>query len=214
MVRLYDATGSYEIVDETINAKHNRVNLLRWACKAGLQKCRDEVYSQFKEWQRTPPAMPHQNTAEIVMCAAMRNVTDDEYHGVWWRLQSNYFGQNPIERQRMIVGMACIENRELLMEFIQTSVGTVEEVGYKTVAERYRVFTEVVANNGAMGTHVAIEFLSDNLGSVRQWYGTQNLNSGLVLLANYVVNEDQREEVSMHYGRTGINNMNVYIWNI
>lgn len=171
------------------------MNVLRWACLSGLQKCRDDTLQLFREYIKG--SRLHQNTADAVMCAAMLDVSQEDYVRVWSRLQAlSNDTMEAGERQSIIVGMACVANQKMLTEYLQTSVGSTAEVGYKSVAERYRVFTEVAAHNDLMGTEVAIQFLLDNLSSVRQMYGTAELNSGIILLATHVVNDDLLEDVS------------------
>lgn len=164
---------------------------MNWACKFGLEECLTSTNNLLKEYLSTNIAI-HQNNFEAILCNGVRTATQQEYENLWAKLKAE---ENTIVRQRIITAMACASDKEKLMAFIETSVGSAEsEVGYLSAVERYRVFTEVAAN-GQNGASVAIEFLKNNIDAANSMYGSTNVNAAIVQLARYSVTDDLHEEV-------------------
>lgn len=188
---LYAATGVLDVENEPHYHKQSRISAMNWACKFGLEECLTSTNNLLKEYLSTNTAI-HQNNFEAVLCNGVRTATQQEYENLWAKLQAE---ENTIVRQRIITAMACASDKEKLLAFIETSVGSMEsEVGYLSAAERYRVFTEVAAN-GQNGASVAIQFLRDNIDSANTMYGSSNVNAAIVQLARYSVTDNLQQEV-------------------
>lgn len=192
---LYASTGVLDAENEPHYHKQTRISAMNWACKFGLAECLTSTNNLLKQYLSTNTAI-HQNNFEAVLCNGVRTATTPEYQNLFAKLKAE---GNTIVRQRIITAMACASDKEKLLAFIETSVGSTEsEVGYLSSAERYRVFTEVAAN-GQNGTSVAIEFLKNNFDSANSNYGSTNLNAAIVQLARYTVTDDLHEEVIIRY---------------
>lgn len=189
---MYSTTGVLDVENEAHYHKQSRINAMNWGCRLGLEKCLTDTSTLLKSHMTSGVAI-HQNNVATVYCAGMRSSTVEEYAAFMLKFQGE---TNADERLRILSGLGCRKNNDTLTAFIQTSVGT--EVNYRTPAERYRVFTSVVAN-GAVGLEAAIKFLIDNMDAASTTYGANNLNNGIVLAAQYVVTEAHRVEVCSEY---------------
>lgn len=189
---LYTATGVLDVENEPHYHKQSRISGMNWACRFGNAECLRSTNNLLKDYLTNNNAI-HQNNFEAVLCNGVRTATQPEYESLWAKLQAE---QNPIVRQRLITAMACADDKEKLLAFIETSVASREsEIVYISAAERYRVFTQVAAN-GPIGTSVAIEFLRTNMDSANSNYGNANLNAAIVQLGQYTVTDELHEEVS------------------
>lgn len=188
LTHLYSTTGVLDVENEAHYHKQSRINAMNWACRLGMEKCLTDSSALLKSHLTSGVAI-HPNNVATVYCAGLRSSTVEEYASFMQKFVAETNGE---ERLRLLSGLGCRRDNETLTAYIQTSVGT--EIAYRNAAERYRVFTSVVGN-GNVGLEVAIKFLIDNMDLANTNFGTNNLNNGIVLVAQNVVSNAHRNEV-------------------
>lgn len=116
MQTAYDTLGLVEDDSDSHIDKLNRANILKWLCKLGHAECREMAITSLRLWNSTGKNItPNLQTAYF--CGAMA-VGDANDFSFLYTLYENTPETMPLLRTRIINGLGCSENEEI----IKTSV--------------------------------------------------------------------------------------------
>ncbi|KAG4077148.1 hypothetical protein HA402_016135 [Bradysia odoriphaga] len=177
---LYEFVGVEDIPDEPILRKYSRENVVQLACGMGSVHCRSDANRQLRRHIETGIIF-HHNIKHTLMCASFRSASRTDFHFMWNRLSLLPIDEYG-DRADIIDWLGCSTSRQLLNEFIRSSLNSTNEnnVEYSEY-EQYSVFNSV-QHSGIVGLGVALDFLVENAVEAFETFG-----SYLVYNLSYIV---------------------------
>lgn len=115
----YDSLGLAETESDSHTDKLNRANILKWLCKLGDAECRAEAISKLRLWNTTGESIsPNLQTAFFCGAAA---VGDENDFAFLYSLYETTSDTMPLLRTRIINGLGCSENEDILKRYVHIS---------------------------------------------------------------------------------------------
>ena len=189
---LYD---SFEIIDnkipyEPLTKRHGREMAFKWACRGGNQKCLNDTSSQVHLVVHHDWIVP-KGLESVIYCSGLRGGDKrGEWVNMWVMMQeSNDSG----DRSRFIAGLGCVEDLELLGDYLETTLSTNNDNNY-SVNERLAVFNSVLSSS--VGVEAILKFLTKYELEIVMIYRT-TLNSLLSNVARTVKTQQQLALVNL-----------------
>ena len=169
--------------------KQLRILILHWACRAQNTECLEHSNNRLRQYLNNSQSI-HQNVRAAILCNGMRNASAEDASQLYEKL---YTTEEANERTDIIVGLACTANTSIIDNLLVTSIGSNSEVAYRSIAERYRILSNMMGN-GAVGTNASIQFLLSYWPNVVNTF-RNNINGGVISIASFVVSEELETEV-------------------
>jgi hypothetical protein len=151
--KTFNTFGVVAIDDEPHYHKHIRNLALPWACQAHLESCLAEANEKFNELidgTRTGFTSDHESN---IYCNGVLNGTEKEFRFLW----NSYEASTVTPRRRFYLqSIGCIENEEILSEFIGSIVEKTETVKQN---DEWLTIVQATYANGPIGMNVTMKFL-------------------------------------------------------
>lgn len=151
--KVYKTYGSEEKSGEPHHHKHIRNIAINWACQAHLPECLEDTKELFDSalivGNFSTLSNDHRSS---IMCNGVLNATRSVYETLYELYNSP--GKSNSERVLILQTIGCIENEEVLGDYIKE---------YKNVSlSHWLTLIQSVYANGPIGLRVAQKFLKDN----------------------------------------------------
>lgn len=183
---LYD---SFEIIDnrilfEPLIKRYGREMAFKWSCRGGNEKCLNDTYDQVHLLAHHDWIIP-KGLESVIYCSGLRGVDKrSEWVNMWLLMQNS---TDSGDRSRIIAGLGCTDDLELLEDYLETTLGTNNDNNY-SVAERLAVFNSVLSSS--VGVEAVLGFLTKYELETVMIYRT-SLNSLLSNTARAVKTQQQ-----------------------
>lgn len=150
--KTYNEFGVEVIDDEPHYHKHIRNIAINWACQAHLSACLDDIRDVFSEFMEKGLQFPSDHEAALY-CNGLLMAGKHEFDFMW-----NLFNgtDDSKERRLYLESMGCIENEDILMEFIKTII---ESDDIDKDSTEWLTIVEAVYANGPIGLSVILRFM-------------------------------------------------------
>lgn len=140
--------------DELLIEKYGRETAITWACKYGNEKCLREMNALVKSVANNNKTVPR-GLESVIYCNGLRGLNKQpEWRNLWRKMQAS---SNEKERSLIIGSLGCSDDRQVLQDFLDSSLATNSDVNY-TGTERLEVYNSV--SSSSVGVQVAVEFLT------------------------------------------------------
>lgn len=153
--RMYSKYGLEEKPDDTLMDKFAREVAIEWTCRMGDAKCLADTYEYTRKIAFEGYEAPE--SLEIVyLCHGLKGLNKQaEFLAVWKKMQSS---EDQGERVRLIDGLMCATDPEVLKNFLETSITSSGETYYRA-HERSRIVNNVYIRS-SIGLEVTAEIIS------------------------------------------------------
>lgn len=139
--------------DEPNYHKHIRNIAIEWSCKAHLEQCLKstrERMRQFKD-EGVIISVDHES---VILCHGLMMATRDDFEFMWHLYES---AENLERKKFYLKVIGCIENEEILMEFLSRML---------TRSGEWREIIRASFSNHRVGLRVTLDFLKRNYDDV------------------------------------------------
>ena len=187
---LYD---SFEIIAnripyEPLVKRYGREMAFKWACRGGNEKCLNDTYDQVHLVAHHDWIVP-KGLESVIYCSGLRGVLKrSEWINMWLLMQNS---TDTGARMKIIEGLGCTDDLELLNDYLETTLGSNNDVNY-SAAERLAVFNSVLSSS--VGVEAILKFLTNFELEAVMFYRT-TLNSLLSNVARTVKTQQQLTQV-------------------
>jgi ERAP1-like C-terminal domain/Peptidase M1 N-terminal domain len=181
----FKLSSDSRVPNEDVPERYGRSYAYWFACNSGNEQCLKDTYELLRfyvhENRKLPPGLE-----STILCHGLRGHGKDEiFIALWQKMQLT---ADTAEKLMLINALGCTENPEMLMTYLETSLGSGQNVNY-TSAQKWSVFTSTLSSQ--TGMPVILEFLNVAQNEVANSYG-RSMTNILTTVANYVkTNEDQ-----------------------
>ncbi|XP_014255315.1 aminopeptidase N-like [Cimex lectularius] len=167
ITKLYDETNFDDNLTDPQLVVYKRVEVFRWACKLGIEKCLRHSVTQFHNWRISPDPTKHNpispNMKGTVYCNALREGGQIEWDFAW----EMYLKTNVIsEKVLLLSALGCTRETWLLSRYLHWAV--TEDSGIRK-QDGATVFSTVASNQ--IGQSLAFAFVRDNWKKIKQFFG-------------------------------------------
>lgn len=107
----YEKLGTAESSSDSHLDIFNRINVLTWLCRYGHSGCRDAAHAQLHQWESGDIITP--NLQSVYFCGASYEADLAHWDFLYQQLEKQ---EESTLRTRIINGLACSENEEILKE--------------------------------------------------------------------------------------------------
>lgn len=151
--------ASFEIINnripyEPLTKRYAREMAFKWACRGGNEKCLDDTYDQVHLIAHHDWIVP-KGLESVIYCSGLRGVDKrSEWIDMWLMMQNS---TDSGDRSRIIAGLGCTEDLQLLEDYLTTTLSMNNENNYN-VAERLAVFNSVLSSS--VGVEAVLKFLT------------------------------------------------------
>lgn len=177
---------------ETLGDKRAREVAVEWACRTGDKNCIAEARSRLEAALRGDDQPIEPNLQGILECAALRQVSEDEFDLVWVRMQTT---QVTGERSRLLTALGCTQNSDQQVLYLNSTIATGTPVPNYTQNERLSVLRAVYRNE-RYGLENAIMFWLQNYAEVKRQYPANFIRNTFTDMAGYVSSDKTFERFS------------------
>lgn len=155
--RMYTKYGFDEKPGDTVVDKYARELAIDWTCRMADDHCVVETFRKAREMSLNGLTVPP--SLEIAfICNGLRGLgRQEEFAAFFRRLQVS---NDQSERLRIMDGLVCSSDPELILSLLQTTTVFSGETNYRAHETR-RIVNNVVAKS-SVGVVVMIEFITDN----------------------------------------------------
>lgn len=138
----------------------------------------------------------HQNVRDALYCASQRNGDRNDFEFVWNRLLAS---NDQTYRNMLISALGCTEELFLMQEFLNSSLNSTNTGNFVyRSGEHIRIFNAVY-QSGSEGLNLALTFLVSNLEEASLTFGTNNIGSIIIGIAERLTLYTHSEEVSIRF---------------
>lgn len=154
---MYVTHGMKEKTGEDFLNKNAREIAINWSCRSGNARCLRDTYVQVHSSITQEKSIP--KPLEIAfLCNGIKGSgkTEDFIH--LWRKMLDSTDQ--AERLRIIDGVACANDPEIIKSLLDSSVAYTSDVNYR-LHERSRIFNSILSSS-SIGIMSTLNFLAEN----------------------------------------------------
>ena len=151
--------ASFKIIDniipfEPLTKRFGREMAFKWSCRGGNQKCLNDTYVQVHLIAHHGWVVP-KGLESVIYCNGLRGVDKRAEWVDMWQMMQNSTDSG--DRSRIVAGLGCTDDMELLEDYLETTIGTNNDNNY-SVAERLAVFNSVLSSS--IGVEAVLKFLT------------------------------------------------------
>lgn len=155
--KMFIAHGMHEKAGENFLNKNARELAINWLCRSGNARCLRDTYVQLHTAMSEGKSIP--KPLEIsFLCNGIKGNGKIEHFLFFWRKMFDSTDQ--AERLRIIDGIACADDHDIIKTLLDTSVSWTSDVNYR-LHERLRIFNSVLTSS-SIGIDSTLNFLADN----------------------------------------------------
>ncbi|XP_076397775.1 aminopeptidase N-like [Megachile rotundata] len=183
--------------EDTDLKKLLRVNLVKWTCRAGLDKCKSFAEEEFKAWlNNSAQYQLDVNLKNNIICAGLRNANADTWNKTEAILKDI---RDEDERKSMFALLACPDSTEILKNFINSTLKEGSVLSFSSAVQ-------AVVSEHNEGVDLAIDMLKSEQKRIKQLpNGKDIITSTVQAIANGITKNSQYVELSRFVGRQGLN---------
>lgn len=171
---------------EGVFDRYSRETALRYACNSRNELCLSDAFKLIQRFASNDIRAPRGLEA-VVYCSGMRGTGKEaEWTAIWRKLLSP---TDATFRSQIINALGCSDDRDLLKQLLESSVGAGNPASY-TQAERRAVLGAVLSSRS--GLEVVIEFITTFELDILRDYGYVSLETLLTIPARTIRNSNQR----------------------
>lgn len=156
-----------------------------WACKAGVPSCITEARNRLNSSYYDPNESIELELEGTLQCAALRQVSDDEFDLVWSRMQVT---KDANERLNLINALGCTVKSNQQVIYLNSTIADGTAAPNYTPSERYNILSAVYKTN-RLGLINSINFISENYDQVKKLYSTNAIPFILNGMSFYISSE-------------------------
>ncbi|XP_070503360.1 aminopeptidase N-like [Chironomus tepperi] len=161
--------------------RYGRSLVISLACGAQLEEClretNNELVAFLENGKRIAPEY-----VQLIYCNGMRTANVLHFLAMKNRLFQTY---DSAERTRMIAGLGCTQNTDLLFSFLNTALLPGIEL---STAEKNRILSQS-ASNGEHAVRVMMTFIRENFEAMSQ-ISANTVNNALTNVAMYIGSQE------------------------
>lgn len=188
----YTKYGVDEIEAEPVADKLIRPIIIDWMCSMGNVDCLTKTSEKLKAYitSEEGSAIIEPDLKQSIFCNGLRQSGSDEFVFLFQKMQKS---SDSIERNLIIDSLGCIENVQIIEEFLWASFATNNmEVSF-LAGERLRIFQSIILN-GLIGLEATIDFIEKNYSELYAT-DTATISTIISIISGYIVNEDLSTKV-------------------
>jgi aminopeptidase N len=156
MKTIYDKFGFEEKSDDSLMEKLTREIAIDWMCQMENENCLTETYSRLKKMIFDGENVPA-SIQISVFCNGLKGTNkQNEFRELFKKMQKS---NDQAERLRIIDGLMCSNDAEMLLELLKSTLNDDFETNYKT-HERTRILNNIF-NRSANGLNVLVDFIDE-----------------------------------------------------
>ncbi|XP_018799750.1 PREDICTED: aminopeptidase N [Bactrocera latifrons] len=187
---IYEKLGINDVSGEHHLTKSVRSIAINLACMAGIESCLQETNNKLKELINNGVAI-EPNLQRQIYCNGLMQSGDAEFTFVYNQLMAS---DDQALRRTLIASLGCSRTESQLKSFVDSSI---DQSAAWRVQERITILSAAYSASN-VGLSVSIDFLSENweaYGNLTSGFGGENpLNTAMVGMAAYVINEEQQNK--------------------
>lgn len=180
-VRYFNKLGVEFRDDEPLIDRYGRSVIIGLACGAQLQECLVETNNELVAFIETNKRIAPEYV-QLIYCNGMRTANVLHFLTIKNRLLNT---TDSAERNRMIAGLGCTQNTDLLFSFLNTAILPGIEL---TTAEKNRILTQS-AQNGENSVRVMMAFTRENFAAMSE-ISANTVYNVLTNIAMYIGSEE------------------------
>uniref|UniRef100_A0A182LY12 Aminopeptidase n=1 Tax=Anopheles culicifacies TaxID=139723 RepID=A0A182LY12_9DIPT len=182
--------------NDTLLHKYLVQTISTWACTIGYKDCAEKTAALLKAEVASAGQTPvHPDIASVTYCYGMRSANDAEYQYFYRKMMDS---KNLAERTMLIDSLGCTTNKEYLMAFLTTALGSGTGVEINYSADERRRVVQAVYSGSRAGVDALIDFLMDPtlVNDFVSILSTSTLNSALSAIASRTNNEEEMNRLN------------------
>ncbi|XP_012269271.2 aminopeptidase N-like [Athalia rosae] len=165
MEAAFESVGIKEAADDDHVTRLHRINVVNYACRYGLQDCRDAAQKSLNDWLDDPAANPlSSDLISNTICAGLRNANAT----LWNKTLEAYFASNSSADQRaLLVGLGCSEDATIINDWLHAIIDPSTNL---STSASYSAFTYVYQGS-PYNVERAFDFLEANFNETLEYFG-------------------------------------------
>ncbi|XP_068972001.1 aminopeptidase N-like [Bombus flavifrons] len=178
----------YQKGEELDIVKLLRVNAMEWACRAGVDECKDYTNREFNAWLSNSSRSFDIDLKNNILCDGIRSANKK----VWnYTLTELLKTKDEVEKKSLLSLLACSESINILKEYLHMSIQENATVTFNNAV------LNVVSQN-AKGVSIALEVLISEVEKIKKLNKAEDIiKSSADIIASAITNKDQFTQLIM-----------------
>ncbi|XP_033344413.1 aminopeptidase N-like [Bombus vosnesenskii] len=178
----------YQKGEELDIVKLLRINAMEWACRAGVDECKDYTNREFNAWLSNSSRSFDIDLKNNILCDGIRSANKK----VWnYTLTELLKTKDEDEKKSLLSLLACSESVDLLKEYLHMSIQENATVTFNNAV------LNVVSQN-AKGVSIALEVLTNEIEKIKKLNKAEDvIKSSADIIASAITNKDQFTQLIM-----------------
>ncbi|XP_071870674.1 aminopeptidase N [Bombus fervidus] len=178
----------YEKGEELDIVKLLRVNAMEWACRAGVDECKDYTNREFNAWLSNSNRSFDIDLKNNILCDGIRSANKKAWNYTLTELLKT---KDETEKKSLLSLLACSESVDLLKEYLHISIQENAAVTFDNAV------LNVVSQN-AKGVSIALEVLTSEVEKIKKLNKAEDIiKSSADIIASAITNKDQFTQLIM-----------------
>ncbi|XP_026673538.1 aminopeptidase N-like [Ceratina calcarata] len=132
--------------NDTDLVKMLRVEAMRWACEAGVEKCTSYAEKTYQQWLKNPEMKLDVNLKTEILCAGVRKASESEWTDTLEYIITSKLDED--DKKDLLMALACSNSSEILMTYLNSTLEPSYPIDFKTgvknVVSKYPAGAELV----------------------------------------------------------------------
>ncbi|XP_026675632.1 aminopeptidase Q-like, partial [Ceratina calcarata] len=124
-----------------------RVEAMRWACEAGVEKCTSYAEKTYQQWLKNPEMKLDVNLKTEILCAGVRKASESEWTDTLEYIITSKLDED--DKKDLLMALACSNSSEILMTYLNSTLEPSYPIDFKTgvknVVSKYPAGAELVS---------------------------------------------------------------------
>ena len=198
--RLHATLGTEEKSDDSLTDRFARELVIDWSCRMGDEKCLAHTHEMTKKMTVDNEIIPP--SLEIVnICHGLKGLDrGDEFSKIFQKMQAS---NDQAERLRLIDGLLCSSDPDLLLTFLQTTLFITEgiDISYKT-HERQRIMNNIFIRS-SVGMEALINFIDIEFDDIVKVYSTGDVEGAILGMSKRISLYDDQAKLTETIDKLG-----------
>lgn len=160
---MYVTHGMSERNGEDFLNKNAREIAINWSCRSGNVRCLNDAHVQVHTSITQGKSISKPLEIAFICQGIKGNGKTEEFVHFWRKF---YDSTDQSERLRIIDGLACATDSEIIKSLLDSSVAYTSDVNYR-LHERSRVFNSILSSS-SIGIDSTLDFLEENFLDVQE----------------------------------------------
>lgn len=186
----------YQEGEELDIVKLLRVNAMEWACRAGVDECKDYTNREFNAWLSNSSRSFDVDLKNNVLCDGIRSANKQAWNYTLTELLKT---KDEVEKESLLSLLACSESVYLLKEYLHMSIQENATVTFDNAVQN-------VVSQNAKGVSIALEVLTGKVEEIKKLNKAEDvITSSADIIARAITNKDQFVQLTMFLTKQRLN---------